>query len=92
MEKAVSYLKGLHLKVEVPITTNGIDVVMKDDAIQYKASFLPLTARKLLEKKNEKLPPFLRMKFTEVDPGKKGPGRPKKEDQKQSITAGNTNE
>jgi hypothetical protein len=58
-----------HLRVQKPITSNGINpVVGSDGKIAYKTVFLPITAKKFLEKKNAKLPEHLRTKI-EVVPG-----------------------
>lgn len=60
-----------HLRVQKPQTSNGINpVVGPDGKIAYKTVFLPITAKKFLEKKNAKLPEHLRTKI-EVVPGYK---------------------
>lgn len=80
-----SFLQQQHIVVSTVLTTDGISPVVIDDVIQYKETHLPLTAKKMLDKKNEKLPDSLKMKIKIVEgeaPGtpqeKKGPGRPPK--------------
>lgn len=56
----MSYFKGEYLRVKSPVTTNGITPKMVNGQMVYKEDHLPVTARKILEKKNLKLPEHLR--------------------------------
>ena len=61
------YFKGTYLRVSKPRTSNGINpIVDADGKIEFKETFLPLTAKKKLEKINSKLPQHLRMKIETI--------------------------
>jgi hypothetical protein len=50
------YFKGSYLRVQTPKTTNGIiSKIGPDGRVEYVESFLPLTAKKQIEKKNARL-------------------------------------
>lgn len=49
------YFNGPHLRVTEPVTSNGILPVTVNGRVQEKVTFMPLTAQKLLEKKNARL-------------------------------------
>lgn len=51
----MSYFKGKYLRVTTPVTTNGILPLIIDGKAQVEETFLPLTAKKDLEKKNRHL-------------------------------------
>lgn len=58
-----------HIRVQKPLTSNGINPILTDDhRVRYKTTFLPMTAKKHLDKKNLKLPKHLQM-IIEVVPG-----------------------
>lgn len=51
-----NYFKGKYLRVQTPITTNGIlQKIGSDGKAEYEETFLPLSAKKELEKKNRHL-------------------------------------
>jgi hypothetical protein len=65
----MSYFKGRYLRVTTPITTNGISPLLVNGVVQTEETFLPLSARKELEKKNRRLmksAPHLVMKIEVV--------------------------
>lgn len=62
----MSNFKGAYLRVETPRTIDGTVPLIIDGIQQYKESHLPLSARKSLERKNERLPGHLRHKIEEV--------------------------
>lgn len=72
----MSYFKGAYLRVETPRTIDGTVPLMIDGVQQYKESHLPLSARKALERRNEKIAPFLRHKIEVV--GGEAPATPTK--------------
>ena len=47
--------KGQYLRVTTPVTTNGTTPMIKDGRQITEETFLPLTAKKELEKKNRHL-------------------------------------
>ena len=47
--------KGQYLRVTCPVTTNGTTPLLIDGRQQTEVTFLPLTAKKELEKKNRHL-------------------------------------
>lgn len=49
------YFKGAYLRVITPKTTNGTLPLILNGEVQNKEAFLPLTAKKQLEKKNVRL-------------------------------------
>lgn len=49
------YFNGPYLRVLTPKTTNGVIPDTTGGEVQYKESFLPLSAKKQLEKKNARL-------------------------------------
>lgn len=55
--------KGDYLRVQTPITSDGVSPVVENDRIKYREDHLPLSARKMLESKNAKLPSGLRKKI-----------------------------
>jgi hypothetical protein len=62
--------KGDYLRVLSPKTTNGINLKLdEDDRVEYKETFLPLTAKKALEEQNKKLPDHLKKKIEPVYSG-----------------------
>lgn len=64
----MSFFNGNYLRVLTPQTIDGINLAY--DANQrpiFKETHLPLTARKHLERKNEKLPAQLKKKIEVVD-------------------------
>jgi hypothetical protein len=64
----MSFFQGNYLRVLTPQTIDGINLAY--DANQrpiFKETHLPLTARKHLERKNEKLPAQLKKKIEVVD-------------------------
>lgn len=64
----MSFFNGNYLRVLTPQTIDGINLAY--DANQrpiFKETHLPLTARKHLERKNEKLPAQLKKKIELVD-------------------------
>jgi hypothetical protein len=50
-----SNFKGPYLRVTTPKTTNGIMPLIENGMPQYEEHFLPLTAKKHLERKNARL-------------------------------------
>jgi hypothetical protein len=50
-----SNFKGPYLRVTTPKTTNGIMPLIENGVPQYEETFLPLTAKKHLERKNVRL-------------------------------------
>lgn len=64
------YFKGKYLRVTTPVTTNGILPLIINGVPQYEETFLPLTAKKDLEKRNKHLErtgtPHLVAKIEEV--------------------------
>lgn len=75
----MQFQSGPYLRVKSPITTDGINIKLSGDRVQYKITELPLTAKRELEKQNAKLPDNLK-KIIEVVgmEEKRGPGRPPK--------------
>lgn len=60
----MSLFKGDYLRVLSPVTINGMTPKMSADGRQeFKEDHLPITAQKMLERKNLKLPPHLRKKI-----------------------------
>lgn len=57
---------GPYLRVLTPETIDGINLRMVNERIVYKESHLPLSAKKHLERKNNKLPTHLRHKIEVV--------------------------
>lgn len=49
------YFTGPHLRVTTPLTTNGMVPKMVEGQQQYKTTFLPLSAKKQMESKNNRL-------------------------------------
>lgn len=49
------YFTGPHLRVITPITTNGMIPKIIDGEVQYKTTFLPLSAKRQMESKNNRL-------------------------------------
>lgn len=47
--------KGAYLRVTTPVTTNGILPLIENGQQKYEETFLPLTAKKHLERKNIRL-------------------------------------
>lgn len=47
--------KGSYLRVITPKTTNGIIPLIIDGKVQEKESFLPMSARKMIEAKNRRI-------------------------------------
>lgn len=65
----MSLFKGDYLRVLSPVTSDGMVPVMDHDGkVKYREDHLPVTAKKMLEKKNLKLPQHLRKKI-ELVPG-----------------------
>ncbi len=57
--------------IKSPITSNGRDPIMGPDGRQtYKETIAMASARKTLEKQNEKLPTHLKMIIEDIKPGK----------------------
>lgn len=56
-------IKGDYLRVSKPITSDGINLIIKDDRVQYKETFLPVKAMKHIERKDAQKPPGLRSKL-----------------------------
>lgn len=46
------FFKGPYLRVTTPKTTNGVIPLIENGTPQYEETFLPLTAKKHLERKN----------------------------------------
>jgi hypothetical protein len=63
---SVGNSKGPYLRVRTPITSDGVSLVTENEQIKYREDHLPLSAQKMLEKKNEKLPTSLRKKIEVV--------------------------
>lgn len=62
------------IKVLTPLTLNGSHPVMGEDGRQvYTESILMVSARKALEKRNEQLPPHLKVKIEDYTPEAKKP-------------------
>lgn len=59
----MSQFKGDYLRVQTPITSDGVSPVVENDRIKYREDHLPITARKMLEQKNGRLPTGLRKKI-----------------------------
>jgi hypothetical protein len=73
----MSYFKGDYLRVLSPVTIDGMTPkIGADGKVEYKEDHLPVTAQKILEKKNLKLPVHLRKKI-EVVPGYVPPAQSK---------------
>lgn len=69
----MSYFKGDYLRVLSPVTIDGLTPKMDSEGkMIYKEDHLPVTAQKILEKKNLKLPQHLRKKI-ELVPGYQAP-------------------
>lgn len=52
----MAYFKGKYLRVTTPVTTNGIiQKIGPDGQAEFEETFLPLSAKKDLEKKNKHL-------------------------------------
>jgi hypothetical protein len=49
------YFTGSYLRVTTPVTTNGIIPKLNNGQQVFKETFLPLSAKKALEKKNARL-------------------------------------
>lgn len=49
------YFKGNYLRVLTPRTTNGVVPKLINGEQQWKETFLPITAKKQIEKKNNRL-------------------------------------
>lgn len=58
--------KGDYLRVQTPITSDGVSPVVENDRIKYREDHLPVTAKKMLESKNQRLPTSLRKKIEVV--------------------------
>lgn len=59
--------KGDYLRVLTPKTSDGVSPLVDGEGrIQYREDHLPLSAKKMLDKKNEKLTPVLRKKIEVV--------------------------
>ena len=52
-----------YLRVSRPITTDGVNLKLKDGKVQYKVIHLPKTARKFLETQNANTPDNLKVKI-----------------------------
>lgn len=64
---SVGNSNGPYLRVLTPVTSDGVSLVTVNDRIKYREDHLPLSAQKMLEKKNEKLPTSLRKKIEVVN-------------------------
>lgn len=62
-------LKGSYLRVLSPRTTNGTNILVENGQVVYKEAHLPLSAKKALEKQNEKLPSSLKKVIEVVHDG-----------------------
>lgn len=73
------FQQGPYLRIKSPITTDGANILIVGDRVQYKETHLPMSAKKYMEAQNAKLPGNLK-KIIEVVGGeeKRGPGRPPK--------------
>lgn len=49
------YFTGSYLRVTTPVTTNGVIPKIVNGQQAYKETFLPLSAKKAMEKKNARL-------------------------------------
>lgn len=58
--------KGDYLRVQTPITSDGVLPVVENERIKYREDHLPLTAKKMLEQKNQRLPAGLRKRIEVV--------------------------
>lgn len=65
----MSFFHGDYLRVLTPQTVDGINLMYENDKPVYSEQHLPLTARKFLEKENEKLPNQLKHKIELVETG-----------------------
>lgn len=60
--------KGKHLRVRTPLTTNGVNLDYdSNNQVQYKTTFLPITALKNITSNNAKKPVHLRAIIEEVE-------------------------
>lgn len=60
--------KGKHLRVRTPLTTNGVNLDYdSNNQVQYKTTFLPLTAKRNITSNNAKKPVHLRAIIEEVE-------------------------
>jgi hypothetical protein len=59
-------IKGDYLRVETPITSDGVSPVTNNGQVQYREDHLPLSSKKYLEAKNQRLPEYLRKRITVV--------------------------
>lgn len=55
-----------HLVVKKPITTDGVNLLIRDGRVKEKIIRLPKSAKPFLEKRNKVLPDNLKMKIQEV--------------------------
>lgn len=66
--QAENPFQGEHLIVSSPVTTDGTTPrIGPDGRVVYKEDLLPVSALKMLEKKNLKLPEHLRKKIKRVE-------------------------
>lgn len=55
--------QGNYLRVSTPRTLDGVTPLLKDEKLQYKEDFLPLSAKPFLEAQNKDLPDILKKKI-----------------------------
>lgn len=55
-----------HLVVKKPITTDGVNLLIRDGKVEQKLIRLPKSAKPFLEKRNKVLPDNLKMEIQEV--------------------------
>ena len=65
-----TFMNGDYLRVVSPITVDGVQPLLDDEGKKvYKETFLPITAKKVIEERNLKLPEYLKKKIEVVSSG-----------------------
>lgn len=72
-----SVINGNHLRVEIPQTTNGINLRYDSERnVVHKTIFLPLSAERYIRNKSSRLPKHLQYNITKVMQGAPAPAAP----------------
>lgn len=75
----MQFQSGPYLRVKSPITKDGSNILIVDGQVQYKDTYLPMSAKKYMEAQNSLLPGNLKKIIQVVGmEEKRGPGRPPK--------------
>jgi hypothetical protein len=57
-----------HLRVETPLTTDGVTLAYDENSqVKKRITYLPMSAKRFLEKQNANLPNHLKATITEID-------------------------